>query len=248
MYFLLKIKINIKFYTKKILQRKQIIDFFLAGNNRRLVTKRFQYNHIKMTGDLEAKKWKLLITRSRTPSNSQQAPFHLTLQAPNSIQPNYGKFEITCQNEHNILRRFIESMEDLSDNYTIEFFTFDELSVNIYHYRENFNKNNGRILTEDFLLFSIHIIQPLQGLDILKKIKRTKEPTIISLNSTGKIPKKKQENSLKKPKEQTNEPVITENKKTKSPINQDDSTTRTSLDNTQTVRYFREHFCHRIII
>ncbi|CAF2679342.1 unnamed protein product [Rotaria sp. Silwood2] len=196
-----------------------------VGNNRRLLSDRFQFTHSKITDALATKKWKLQINYSRTSSINKQTPLCLTLKSLNPIQPNYGKFEILCQNEHNILRRYIESIEDLTDNYTIEFFTLNELSRNIYPYKQNFDKNNGRVVTIDYLLLSIQIVQPLQGFDILKKIKRINEPIIISLNPTGKVRNKKEENLLKSTKEQHNKSIAIEHKKLKSPASQENTTT-----------------------
>jgi hypothetical protein len=130
-----------------------------------------------------------------------------------------------CKNEHNILRRYIDSMEDLTDSYTIEFFTLDELSANIYHYKQNFNENNGRSVIVDYLLISIQIIQPLQHSDILKKVKRIVEPTIISLNSIGNHRNKKQDKLLKTSKEQPTKSIVTVDKKLKSPVSQDTTPT-----------------------
>lgn len=161
----------------------------------------------------------------------------MTLKSSNTGQPNYGKFEIRCKNEHNILRRYIESMEDLTDNYSIEFFTLDDLSANIYKYKQNFNENNGRFLIIDYLLLSIQIIQPLQSFDIFKKIKRIIEPTIISLNNAGNVRNKKEEKSSKK---QRTKSVITRNKKLKSPVSQENLRT-TSWDEARTVGYFIEY-------
>ncbi|CAF1155361.1 unnamed protein product [Rotaria sordida] len=194
-----------------------------AGNNRRLLSDRFQFTHSKITDALTTKKWKLQINYPRISSNNKQIPLNLILKSLNPIQPNYGKFEIICQKEHHILRRYIESMEDLTDNYTIEFFTLDELSTNIYSYKQNFNKNNGRLVTIDYILLSIQIIQPLQDFNILKKIKRINEPTIISLNTTGKISHKKEENLLKSPKEQHTKSIIVDHKKLKSPVSQENT-------------------------
>ena len=106
------------------------------------------------------------------------------------------------------------------DNYSIEFFTLDELSANIYKYKQNINENNGRFVIIDYLLFSIQIIQPLQPSDILKKFKRIIEPTIISLNSTGNVRNKKQR--------------IKRNKILKTPVSQETIRT-TSWDETRTV-------------
>ncbi|CAF3780196.1 unnamed protein product, partial [Rotaria sordida] len=194
-----------------------------AGNNRRLLSDRFQFTHSKITDALTTKKWKLQINYPRISSNNKQIPLNLILKSLNPIQPNYGKFEIICQKEHHILRRYIESMEDLTDNYTIEFFTLDELSTNIYSYKQNFNKNNGRLVTIDYILLSIQIIQPLQDFNILKKIKRINEPTIISLNTTGKNSHKKEENLLKSTKEQHTKSIIVDHKKLKSPVSQENT-------------------------
>jgi hypothetical protein len=105
----------------------------LVGNNHRLVFDRFQFTH-KIIEGLEIKKWKLFINYPRTSSSNKQIPFYLTLKFPYAPQPNYGKFEIICKNKHNLLRPYIETIEDLMDNYSIEFFTLDELSANIYKY------------------------------------------------------------------------------------------------------------------
>ncbi|CAF1612596.1 unnamed protein product [Rotaria sp. Silwood1] len=196
-----------------------------TDNNRRLLSDRFQFTHFKITDALANKKWKLQIHYPQTSSINKQTPLYLTLKSLNSIEPNYGKFEIICQNEHHILRRYIESIENLTDNYTIEFFTLNELSTNIYPYKQNFDKNNGRVVNIDYILLSIQIIQPLQGFDILKKIKRINEPTIISLNTTGKVHNKKEEKSLKSTKEQHNKSIVIEHEKLKSPINRDNTIT-----------------------
>ncbi|CAF3050253.1 unnamed protein product, partial [Rotaria sp. Silwood2] len=97
-------------------------EFLLVGNNRRLLSDRFQFTHSKITDALTTKKWKLQVNYPRISSNNKQTPLYLTLKSLNPIQPNYGKFEIICQKKHHILRRYIESMEDLTNSYTIEFF------------------------------------------------------------------------------------------------------------------------------
>ncbi|CAF4722544.1 unnamed protein product, partial [Rotaria sp. Silwood2] len=97
------------------------------------------------------------------------------------------------------------------------FFTFDELSTNIYPYKQNFDK-----IMDDFF-------------DILKKIKRINEPTIISLNTTGKVSNKKEENLLKSTKEQHTKSIVVDHKKLKSPVSQEN--TITTSDDTRIVRY-----------
>jgi hypothetical protein len=89
----------------------------------------------------------------------------------------------------------------------MEFFSLDELSPNIYTYRHDFNENNGRFFTIDYLLFTIQIVQPLQRLNVPKSIKRIVEPTIISLNSSGNIQSKGPGHLLKSSKEQRITPV-----------------------------------------
>jgi hypothetical protein len=113
-----------------------------------------------------------------------------------------------CKNEHNILRRFTQSFEDLADNYTIEFFPLDELSANIYTYRHDFNENNGRFFTVDYLLFTIQIVQPLQRADVPRSIKRIVEPTMISLTSNGNVQTKGQGTLGKSSKEQRTTSVM----------------------------------------
>ncbi len=186
--------------------------FILVDNNRRLVSDRFQFTHVKIIEGLKPKKWKLSIDYPPTSSTKKQIPFNLTLKSFNESQFNYGKFEIICKNEHNILRRYIDSMEDLADNYPIEFFTLDDLSSNIYKYKQNVNENNGRFIIVDYLLLSIQITQPFQLSDILKKVKRIIEPTIISLNNTGNVRNKKRTKSM-----------ITQHQKSKSPVSQDET-------------------------
>lgn len=153
----------------------------------------------------------------------------MTLQCLNTTQPNYGKFEIVCQNEHHVLRRYIESTEDLTDNYTIEFFTFDELYSHIYHYKQNFDKNNGRITSIDYLLISIRIIQPLQVFDALKKLRPMHEPTVITLNTLGKA------RPTKDSKEKVEKAGTNDKNKTKNPTSQENSIK--SLEDLRTVSY-----------
>lgn len=112
-------------------------------------------------------------------------------------------------------------MEDLNENEPIEFFTLDELSTNIYKYKQNLNENNGRIISIDYLLLSIQIIQPLQAYDILKKLKRIIEPTIISLNKLGNNRQKKEQR-----------------KKSKSPVSQENIRTNSSNETRTTTNIF----------
>jgi hypothetical protein len=206
--------------------------FILVGNNRRLVSDHFQFTHQIIKG-LKINKWKLSIKCPRTSSSNKQIPFYLTLKSSDALQPNYGKFEIICKNEHHLLRRYTESIEDLMDNYSIEFFTLDELSANIYKYKQNFNENNGRLVIIDYLLFSIQIIQPLQPNDILKKFKCIIEPTIISLNNTANVRNKSS-------KEKRTKSMNTRNKIPKSPVSQETVRT-TSWEETRTVGYIIEY-------
>jgi hypothetical protein len=90
----------------------------------------------------------------------------------------------------------------------MEFFNFDELSSNIYNYRHDFNENNGRFFTIDYLLFTVQIVQPLQRADVPKNIKRIVEPTIISLNASGSIQSKGSGPLLKSSKEQRTTSVM----------------------------------------
>ncbi|CAF3564887.1 unnamed protein product [Rotaria socialis] len=173
-----------------------------VSNSRRLLSNPFKFAHFKVIDGFTVKKWKLIINRAQKSSTNKQSPLSLTLKSLNPTQPNYGKFEIACKNEHHILRRYIESMEDLNDSYNVEFFTFDELYSHIYHYKPNFDNNNARIASVDYLLFSIQIVQPLQVFDVLKKIKRITEPTIITLNTLGKTRVQNEENK----------PPVTENR------------------------------------
>ncbi|CAF0840410.1 unnamed protein product [Rotaria sordida] len=161
-----------------------------VGNDRRLVSDRFQFTHVKIIEGVKSKKWQLLIKCPGTPSTNKQTPLYLTIKCSDFIHANYGKVEIICKNEHNILRRYTQSFEDLSDNYTMEFFSLDELATNIYNYRHDFNETNGRYFTIDYLLFSIQIVQPLQRSSVPKNIKRIVEPTMISLNNSGNIQNK----------------------------------------------------------
>ncbi|CAF3400601.1 unnamed protein product [Rotaria sp. Silwood1] len=160
------------------------------GNDRRLVSDRFQFTHVKIIEGVRSKKWRLLIKCPGTSSNNKQTPFYLTIKCSDFIHANYGKVEMICKNEHNVLRRYTQSFEDLADNYTMEFFSLDELSTNVYSYRHDFNETNGRFFTIDYLLFSIQIVQPLQRSSVPKNIKRVVEPTMISLNSNGNIQNK----------------------------------------------------------
>ncbi|CAM4817749.1 unnamed protein product [Rotaria magnacalcarata] len=191
-----------------------------VSNSRRLLSDSFKFAHLKVTDGFTVKKWKLTVNRAQKSSTNKQSPLSLTLKSLNPTQPNYGKFEIACKNEHHILRRYIESMEDLNDSYNVEFFTFDELYSHIYHYKPNFDNNNARIASVDYLLFSIQIVQPLQVFDVLKKIKRITEPTIITLNTLGKARNKNEENK----------PLVTDNR---SPTSQENPVT--SRDTTRTI-------------
>ena len=162
----------------------------LVGNDRRFISDRFQFTHIKIIDGTKNKKWRLLIKCPRAPSMNKQTPLYLTIKCSDVIHANYGKVELICKYEHNVLRRFTQSFEDLADNYTMEFFNLEELAANIYTYRHDFNENNGRFFTIDYLLFSIQIVQPLQRSHVPKSIKRVMEPTLISLNSTGSVQSK----------------------------------------------------------
>ena len=162
----------------------------LVGNDRRLVSERFQFTHVKLIKGLRTKKWRLLIKCPSTPSTQKHTPLYLTLKSAEMIHGNYGKVEIVCKNERNVLRRFIPTFEDLADDFTLEFFTLDELGPNIYSYRHDFNENNGRFFTTQYLLFSVQVIQPLQPTDVPKRITRIVEPTIISLTTSGKMQSK----------------------------------------------------------
>jgi hypothetical protein len=172
------------------------------GNDRRFVSDRFQFTHVKIVEGIKSKKWRLLIKCPSTASNNKQTPLDFTLKCSDFIHANYGKIELICKNEHSVLRRFTQTFEDLADNYTMEFFNFDELSSNIYTYRHDFNENNGRFFTIDYLLFTIQIVQPLERMNVPKNIKRITEPTIISLNSTGNLQSKGTGPLLKSTKEQ----------------------------------------------
>lgn len=162
----------------------------LVGNDRRFVSDLFRFTHTKITDSFKAKQWRLLIKHPRTPSSDRQTPLYLTIKCSDMIRANYGKVELRCKYEQNVLRRYTQSYEDLMDNYTIEFFTLEELAANVYKYRHDFNENNGRFFTIDYLLFNIQIVQPLQKANVPKSIKRVVEPTVISLTSTGKIQSK----------------------------------------------------------
>jgi hypothetical protein len=155
-----------------------------------------------MLEDIKNKKWRLLIKCPHASSTNQQSPLYITIKCTDFIHANYGKVEIICKYEHNILRRYTQSFEDLADNYEVEFFSLDELSANIYTYRHDFNENNGRFFTIDYLLFTVQIVQPLQRADVPKSIKRVVEPTIISLNSIGNVQSKGPGHLLKSSKEQ----------------------------------------------
>jgi hypothetical protein len=179
-----------------------IFFFDLVGNDRRYVSDRFQFTHAKMNDGIKNKKWRLLIKYPRSLTTNKQTPFYLTIKCSDVIHANYGKVELMCKYEHNILRRYTQSFEDLADNYTIEFFNLDELSSNIYTYRHDFNENNGRFFTIDYLLFTVQIVQPLQSANVPKSIKRLVEPTLISLNSTGIVQSKGLGHSSKSMKEQ----------------------------------------------
>ena len=76
------------------------------------------------------------------------------------------------------------------------------MSPNIYTYRHDFNENNGRFFTIEYLLFTIQIVQPLQRSNVPKSIKRVTEPTIISLNGNGNMQSKGTGHRLKSSKEQ----------------------------------------------
>ena len=162
----------------------------LVGNDRRLVSEPFQFTHQKLVKGLKTKKWRLLVKCPSTPSTHKHTPLHVTLKCAEMIQGNYGKVEIVCKNERNVLRRFIPTFEDLADDFTLEFFTLEELGPNIYSYRHNFNENNGRFFTTEYLLFSVQIVQVLQPPDVPRTTKRIPEPTIISLVSGGKLQSK----------------------------------------------------------
>lgn len=157
------------------------------ANERRLLSERFSFTHHKSIEGIKTKKWKLLIKCPSTPSTYDQTPLYLTLKCANSVQGNYGKVEIICKNEHNVLRRFMPDFQDLEDNYTFEFFTLEELASNIYTYRHDYSQRHGRYFTVEYLLLQIRIIQPLQPADLPRYIKRVQEPTVISLKSTGKL-------------------------------------------------------------
>jgi hypothetical protein len=154
-----------------------------------------------MLEGVKNKKWRLLIKCPHITSTNQQTPLYLTLKCSDCIHPNYGKVELICKYEHNMLRRYTQVFEDLADNYTIEFFSLDELSANIYTYRHDFNENSGRFFTIDYLLFTVQIVQPLQRSDVPKSIKRVVEPTIISLSSSGNVQSKGPAHLLKSSKE-----------------------------------------------
>lgn len=142
----------------------------------------------------------MLIKCPATSSTNNQTPLYITIKCSDFIHANYGKVELICKNEHNVQRRYTQAFEDLADNYTMEFFTLDELSPNIYTYRHDFNENNGRFFTIEYLLFTIQIVQPLQRSDVPKTIKRVVEPTTISLTTTGNIQNKGATHALKSSK------------------------------------------------
>jgi len=179
---------------------------------RRLLSDRFQFTHTKIIEGIRTKNYKLSIHYTRANTPNKQTPFIVTVQCSNPAQFNYGKFEIICPNEHNILRRYIESMEDLTDNYSIEFFSLDELSMNIYKYKQNFQEVNGRFLIIDYVLISIRIVQPLNPADVFRKMKNTVEPTIISLN----LPTKKRVQNEKRARSIIKSPVSQQNLRTTS--------------------------------
>lgn len=162
----------------------------LVGNERRFVSDRFQFTHVKIVDGVQSKKWHLLIKCPGIPLRSKNNPLYLTIKCSDFIHANYGKVEIICKNEHNVLRRFTQSFEDLADNYTMEFFSLEELSANVYSYRHDYNETNGRFFTIEYLLFSIQIVQQLQRNHVPKNIKRVIEPTMISLSSNGHIQSK----------------------------------------------------------
>jgi len=182
--------------------------FLLAGNDRRLVSDRFQFTHVKITEDMKSNKWRLLIKCPRNSSTDKQTPFYLTIKCSDFIRANYGKVELVCKYEHQILRRYTESFEDLTDNYTLEFYSLDELVENIYTYRHDFNENSGRYFTIEYLLFTVQIVQPLHHLDVPKSIKRVVEPTIISLNSVGNVQSRGPSHLLKSSKEKRSTSVV----------------------------------------
>ena len=186
--------------TKKEIENLCII-FVLVGNDRRFISDHFRFTHAKITDSVKSKQWRLLIKHPRTPSTDRQTPLYLTVKCSDMIRANYGKVELACKCEHNVLRRYTQSYEDLTDNYTIEFFTLEELAPNVYKYRHDFNENNGRFFTVDYLLFNIQIVQPLQRANVPKSIKRVVEPTVISLSSTGKIQSKGPAQALKSARE-----------------------------------------------
>lgn len=175
--------------------------FSLVGNDRRFISDHFRFTHAKITDSVKSKQWRLLIKHPRIPSNHGQTPLYLTIKCSDMIRANYGKVELACKCEHNVLRRYTQSYEDLTDNYTIEFFTLEELAPNVYKYRHDYNENNGRFFTIDYLLLNIQIVQPLQRANVPKSIKRVIEPTVISLSSTGKIQSKGPAQALKSARE-----------------------------------------------
>ena len=198
---------------------------FLVGNDRRLVSDRFQFTHAKIIEGVKSKKWRLLIKCPSTSSNNREIPLYLTIKCSDFMNPNFGKYEIMCTNEHNVLRRFTQTFEDLADNYTVEFYTLDELSRNIYTYRHDFNENNGRFFTVEYLLFTIQIVQRLQRPNVPKNIKRVVEPTIISLNGNGNIQSKGTGQRLKSSKDQREpSPMKTDVKRISSVLKTNDKT------------------------
>lgn len=103
------------------------------------------------------------------------------------MRNNFGKVEIICKNDKNVLRRFSTDFEDLSDNFTVEFYSLEQLVQHIYVYRQDFSEFHGRFLTTEYLLFSIQIVQPLFNQEIFKSVQRLIEPTVFSLNSKTKV-------------------------------------------------------------
>lgn len=189
-------------FLKIIIINKSNFVCYLVGNDRRFVSERFQFTHVKLLDDIKSKNWRLLIKYPQTSPTTKNTPLYFTIKCSNLMQANYGKYELSCKYERNVLRRFIQTFEDFTDNYTIEFFSLDELLANVFSYRHDFNENNGRFFTIDYLLFTIEIVQPLQRSDVPKNIKRITEPTVISLANSGNIQSKGPAHLLKSSKEQ----------------------------------------------
>ncbi|CAF0883263.1 unnamed protein product, partial [Didymodactylos carnosus] len=153
-----------------------------VGNDRRLVSDKFTFYHTKIVDNFKTKLWRLFI---KYPSAKQ--PLVLTLKTNNYQHSNYAKVEIACKKDNQVLRKFTQSFEDLSENYITEFFTLDELSTNIYKYCYEFNENNGRFFTIEYILLSIQIVQQLSKHDFPRTVKRIIEPTMISLTQNGTV-------------------------------------------------------------